>query len=77
MTQSLGYTVEETAFRVGHIFGIRTPPGRGMDALKKALQDEKVSASLRGSALRVSPHVYNDVEDVEALRRALRAGVGA
>jgi selenocysteine lyase/cysteine desulfurase len=75
--RSLGYMVEESAFRVGHIFGIRTPPGLGMDALKEALQDQEVSASLRGSALRVSPHVYNDEEDVEALRRALRAGVGA
>jgi selenocysteine lyase/cysteine desulfurase len=74
---SLGYAVEEAAFRVGHIFGIRTPEGLEMEKLKKALSEENVSASLRGSALRVSPNVYNDVDDMEALRRALRATVGS
>jgi selenocysteine lyase/cysteine desulfurase len=72
--QSLGYAIEEDSHRVGHLFGLRMPPGVEMECLKEALQREKVSSSLRGSALRVSPHVYNDEEDVEALRRALRAG---
>lgn len=75
--QSLGYTVEEAPYRVGHLFGIRMPPGVEMDRLKEALRAERVSTSLRGSALRISPHLYNDEEDVEALRRGLRAGVGA
>ncbi len=73
--ESLGYALEEEAYRVGHLFGIRMPKGVKMERLKGALQRENVSASLRGSALRVAPHVYNDEEDVEALRRALRAGV--
>jgi selenocysteine lyase/cysteine desulfurase len=72
--RSLGYAIEEDPCRVGHLFGIRMPPGVEMEGLKVALQREGVSTSLRGSALRVSPHVYNDEEDVEALRRALRAG---
>ena len=46
-----------------------------MEKLKTALERENVSASLRGSALRLAPHVYNDEEDVEALRRALRAAL--
>jgi selenocysteine lyase/cysteine desulfurase len=73
--RELGYSVEEASYRVGHIFGIRMPRTVEMDTLKAALQREKVSASLRGSALRVSPHVYNDEDDVSALRRALRAAV--
>ena len=36
-----------------------------------------VFASLRGSALRVSPNVYNDERDAEALIAALRAAAGA
>jgi selenocysteine lyase/cysteine desulfurase len=72
--RSLGYAIEEDPYRVGHLFGIRMPPGVEMEGLKVALQREGVSTSLRGSALRVSPHVYNDEEDMEALRRALRAG---
>lgn len=73
---SLGFALEEDAYRAGHLFGIRMPEGVEMEHLKEALRRENVSCSLRGSALRVSPHVYNDEEDVEALRRALRAGVG-
>ena len=73
--QALGYAVEEDRYRVGHLFGIRMPAGMEMGALKVALEREKVSTSLRGSALRVAPHLYNDHEDMEALRRALRAGV--
>jgi selenocysteine lyase/cysteine desulfurase len=73
--EGLGYAVEEPRFRVGHIFGIRTPEGMAMEKLKAALQRENVSASLRGSALRVAPNVYNDEGDVEALDLALRAAV--
>ncbi|MGW8267314.1 MAG: aminotransferase class V-fold PLP-dependent enzyme [Longimicrobiales bacterium] len=74
--QELGYAVEEDAFRVGHIFGIRMPWGVDLSHVKRALENEGVSASLRGSALRVSPHLYNDEGDTRALLRALRASVG-
>lgn len=74
--RALGFAVEDEEFRAGHIFGIRMPEGLEMQAMQAALQRERVSASLRGSALRVSPHVYNHVGDVEALRRALRAAMG-
>lgn len=73
---SLGYAVEEKAFRAGHIFGLRMPEGLELARLDQALRKEGVSASLRGSALRVSPNVYNDATDMEPLGRALRAGVG-
>ena len=63
-------------YRVGHIFGIRTPEGLGDGPAKEALRNEGVSASLRGSALRVSPHLYNDPRDVEALGGPLRTAAG-
>ncbi len=72
----LGFGLEDEDWRAGHILGIRTPEGMEMASLREALERENVSASLRGSALRVSPHVYNDEEDVEALLRALRGAVG-
>jgi selenocysteine lyase/cysteine desulfurase len=74
--EALGYQVEVEAFRVGHLFGIRMPAGLSIETVRETLEREKVSSSLRGSALRVSPHVYNDKEDVDALARALRAAVG-
>ncbi len=50
-----------------HIVGIQVPEGSDLDALRAALERAQVSVSLRGSAVRVSPHVYNDPDDVEAL----------
>lgn len=73
---TLGYTVEEAAHRAGHLFGIRMPSGLDMEKLKGALERESVVTSLRGSALRVSPNVYNRKADTEALLRALRVAVG-
>ena len=71
--RTLGYSVEEEPFRVGHLFGIRMPEGLELDGVKRALDAENVSASLRGSALRVAPHLFNDEEDIGALLRALKA----
>lgn len=70
--KGLGYALEEEAYRVGHIFGIRMPEGLDLKKVKEALEAERVSASLRGSALRVSPHVFNDEEDVDRLLAALQ-----
>jgi selenocysteine lyase/cysteine desulfurase len=36
------------------------------------LESRQIFVLLRGSALRVSPHVYNDESDVGALIEALR-----
>ncbi len=69
---SLGFTVEEEEFRSGHLFGLRMPEGIELSAVKEALERRNVYASLRGSALRVGPYVYNDTEDVAALIEALR-----
>ena len=71
--RELGYTVEDDLYRTGHLFGIRMPEGLDLDQVKGALDAENVSVSLRGSALRVAPHLFNDGEDMAALLRALKA----
>jgi selenocysteine lyase/cysteine desulfurase len=75
--QALGFKVEDEPYRVGHIFGIRMPTGVELSVVSRLMEEEGVSASLRGSALRVSPHLYNDEGDVAALLRVLRGVVGA
>ena len=70
---SLGFSVERDEWRADHLFGLRMPGGLDLGALKAELESRKIYASLRGSALRVSPHVYNDESDVGALIEALRA----
>jgi selenocysteine lyase/cysteine desulfurase len=69
--RALDYTVEDEAYRGAHLFGLRAPDGVDILAVADRLRERKVFVSLRGSAIRVSPHVYNEAADVEALVGAL------
>ncbi len=71
----LGFTVEDEAWRGSHLFGLRMPEGIDLAALKVELDRRSVSVSLRGSALRLSPNVYNDAGDVQALLEVLSGSV--
>ncbi len=70
---ALGFRIEDPAYRSHHLFGIRAPDGIPLDRLKTELARRNVSVSVRGSAIRVAPNVYNDESDVAALLDALRA----
>ncbi len=70
--RALGFSLEDRRWRADHLFGLRMPPGLELDALAAALRARGVVASLRGTALRLSPNVYNDESDVEALLDGLR-----
>lgn len=72
----LGYAVEPRTGRGAHLFGIRVPAAMPLEALDGALRRRSIFASLRGSALRVAPYLYNDSTDAEALREALREAAG-
>jgi selenocysteine lyase/cysteine desulfurase len=72
---SLGFSVEKEPWRASHLFGLRMPEGIDLTALQEALGRLRVSASLRGTALRLSPNVYNEASDVEALLEGLREAV--
>ncbi len=74
---TLGYRIEEGSSRSAHLFGIRAPKGLPVERLRLELTRRNVSVSARGDAVRVSPHVYNDEADMEALRAALRAAAMA
>ena len=70
---SLGFSLEDEEWRSPHLFGLRVPEGLELTALKDALDARKIFASVRGTALRVSPNVYNDEGDMRALLDALAA----
>lgn len=55
-----------------HLFGLRLPSRDAAESLHAALAASGVHVSVRGSAIRVSPHVYNDATDLEALLRGLK-----
>lgn len=69
--RALGYAVEAPEYRGAHLFGLRAPAGTDITAVGERLRTRKVLVSLRGSALRVAPHVYNDARDIDALVAAL------
>lgn len=70
--QKLGYTLENEKWRAEHILGVRLPKNLELEALKLSLKKNKVSVSVRGSAIRISPHVYNDEMDMRKLLKAMK-----
>ena len=67
-----GWPMEDESGRAAHIVGLRLPDDFDSESLRDALARRRVSVSLRGEALRVSPHVYNDEEDIEILIATLK-----
>ncbi|MDX1674585.1 MAG: aminotransferase class V-fold PLP-dependent enzyme, partial [Longimicrobiales bacterium] len=57
--EALGYEADEEAGRAAHLFGLYAPEGLDNAALKAELDRRRIYVSLRGSAVRVSPNVYN------------------
>jgi selenocysteine lyase/cysteine desulfurase len=47
--------------------------GRDVSALARALKERQVLVAARRGLLRVSPHLYNNEQDLEVFERALRA----
>ncbi|GAB4359299.1 MAG: aminotransferase class V-fold PLP-dependent enzyme [Gammaproteobacteria bacterium] len=68
--RSLGLTALEEKRRAGHYLGLRFPVSPPAD-LAKRLSERNVHISLRGDALRVTPHLYNNDRDIDRLFDAL------
>ncbi len=66
-----GFLLEEDEYRSKHIFGFRLPAHLTIEDVQEKISARKIAVSLRGSAVRVSPHVYNDEADMQALMQAL------
>jgi selenocysteine lyase/cysteine desulfurase len=67
----IGATAVPENDRVGHIIGIR-PDAGVRPQLVAALTAANVYVSVRGDALRVAPHVYNETADITRLLAVLR-----
>jgi selenocysteine lyase/cysteine desulfurase len=64
--------VEPAHLRAPHLIGVHLS-GTDPEAVAASLADSNVHVSVRGQAMRVSPHVYNDERDIDRLFQALRA----
>jgi selenocysteine lyase/cysteine desulfurase len=67
----LGCLFPTASERVHHLIGVR-PPNGIPDGLGERLAAEKVFVSIRGDAIRIAPHLYNDESDIEKLFALLR-----
>lgn len=65
--QKLGCKVASESYRVNHLLGISLPLNIDSKQLYENLTDQKIIVSLRGTAIRVSPHLYNEASDLDKL----------
>ena len=75
--RELGCRIEEERWRAGHLLGVRLPASVDIDQLGRSLRARNVSVSLRGGAVRVAPHLYNDAGDLDVLVDILAGAVRA
>ena len=72
--RELGLQVAVEDRRAGHLMGLRLG-SRSPAPLAAALQAEKIHVSVRGTSIRVSPHVYNNDRDVDHFLRVLETAL--
>jgi selenocysteine lyase/cysteine desulfurase len=66
----LGFSVEPEDRRSPHMLGIELPREQAQ-ALSRSLSDRGIVASIRGSALRIAPHLHNTAGEVDLLAETL------
>lgn len=66
-----GFQIEDEHWRGHHMFGVRLPNHISMEKLNDKFSEHRIHVSVRGSSVRVSPHVYNDERNVNLFREAL------
>jgi len=72
--EQLGLTVPSPDARAPHMLGLELPPDAARRAAA-ALAEEGVVVSMRGSSLRIAPHLHINQEDVDRLMEALASAV--
>ena len=66
------FRVEEAGNRADHMFGFQLPGHIDKNILLQQLKDNKLIVSLRGNAIRVSAHIYNNENDINKLLEVLQ-----
>ena len=72
VVRAIGFEVADETERAANIFGLRLPDTLNAETCRAALASERIHVSVRGSAIRISPHVYNDASDLERLAMVLK-----
>ena len=72
--RELGLQVAAKDRRAGHLVGLRLGD-RSPEHLAAALKAERIHVSVRGTSIRVSPHLYNSDRDVDHFLHVLEAAL--
>ncbi|MAL78092.1 MAG: aminotransferase [Sneathiella sp.] len=70
-TAEFGFTSLPESFRAGHFLGLRCTGGLPAD-LPAKLTAENIHISVRGSSMRITPHLFNNDADTDKLVTALK-----
>lgn len=73
--REMGCTINAEEWRVHHLFGIRFSSSVDLERLQENFKSQKVFLSLRGSAVRVAVHVYNEKRDMEKLIYCIKESI--
>jgi selenocysteine lyase/cysteine desulfurase len=71
LLQEKGFWVDDLPYRSKHLVGLRIPPQADIARIQASLKARNVQVSFRGQAIRIAPHVYNDMNDIDALIEGL------
>ena len=69
------FLIEDDAYRGAHLFGVQHPKFSDFGILKEKFLKNNIHVSFRGDTIRVSPHVYNDANDLQKLAKVLISGL--
>ena len=71
MISSTNIWIENSNRRASHLFGLRLPDDMDISKVTQELAARDIRTSVRGTAIRVSPHLYNTNFDMQALAEVL------
>ena len=68
----IGVGFEENDYIYPHLFSLKLPNRVSPEAMKTNLEKNKIYVSLRGSYIRVSLNVFNNINDIDALKNCIQ-----
>jgi selenocysteine lyase/cysteine desulfurase len=75
--RAMGLRIADEDWRAANLFGLHLPQGADAERIRALLAERKIYVSVRGSAIRVAPHVYNDAADLARLAAALKQALAS
>jgi len=70
--QELGCRMENSEFTGNHLLGVHLPEHIDLEKLQTRFAEEKVIVSVRGTAIRISTHMYNEPQNFDKLLDCFR-----